>query len=217
MTVRKASWATAALAVTALAMTVSPAFSQATGAKPAAPAAAGAVKPAPVAVVVYIDRNAIFRKSSVGVDMTKQLDGLRKKMEAELSPESKKIQADIQALQAQADVLSPQARQAKVKDIETRRAALQKKIQDRELAIRGGVVNATNQIEQALGPIVQKIMVERKANLMLDRNLVFTGATDLDVTNVVIDRLNKALPKVTVTPMAPKAAPKAAAPAKPAG
>jgi hypothetical protein len=49
---------------------------------------------------------------------------------------------------------------------------------------------------------------------------VVLGATDLDVTSTVIARLNTALPKVTVTPVAPKAAPKAPAkpaPAKPAG
>jgi hypothetical protein len=60
-------------------------------------------------------------------------------------------------------------------------------------------------------------MVERSSNLLLDRGLVVLGATQLDVTQTVITRLNTALPKVTVTPVAPKAVAKPAAPAKPAG
>ena len=48
-------------------------------------------------------------------------------------------------------------------------------------------------------------MIERSANLLLDRGLVVLGATDLDITQTVIGRLNTALPKVTVTPVAPKA------------
>ena len=51
---------------------------------------------------------------------------------------------------------------------------------------------------------------------MLDRGLVVLGATDLDVTAAVIQRLNTSLPKVTVTPVAPKAVAKPA-PGKPNG
>lgn len=215
MTKRTALWAMAAIAASAIAFNAN---AQPVPAKPAAPAAApaaGASKPAPVAVILFLDRGTVLRKSAVGVDMYKQVEGLAKKMEADFAPENKKIQADIQALQAQADVLSPQARQAKVKELETRRQALQKKVQDRQSSIQGGLATARTQIERALAPILEKLLTERKANLLLDRGLVVLGATELDITNDVIGRLNKALPKVTVTPVAPK--PGAAAPAKPAG
>ena len=216
MTNRKARWAMAALAVTTLAFGVSGAYAQPAPAKPAAaPAAAG--KPAPAAVILFLDRGTVLRKSAVGTDMYKQVEALAKKMESDFAPENKKIQADIQALQAQADVLTPQARQAKVKELETRRQALQKKVQDRQAAIQGGLANSRTQIEKALAPILEKLLTERKANLLLDRGLVVLGATELDITQTVIDRLNKSLPKVTVTPVAPKAAAKPATPAKPAG
>lgn len=216
MTNRKARWAMAALAVTTLAFGASTSFAQPAPAKPAAaPAAAG--KPAPAAVILFLDRGTVLRKSAVGTDMYKQVEALAKKMETDFAPENKKIQADIQALQAQADVLTPQARQAKVKELETRRQALQKKVQDRQAAIQGGLANSRTQIEKALAPILEKLLTERKANLLLDRGLVVLGATELDITQTVIDRLNKSLPKVTVTPVAPKAAAKPATPAKPAG
>lgn len=218
MTNRKARWAMAALAVTSLAFGVSSAYAQPAPAKPAAAPAAAAGKPAPAAVILFLDRGTVLRKSAVGVDMYKQVEALAKKMEADFAPENKKIQADIQALQAQADVLTPQARQAKVKELENRRQALQKKVQDRQAAIQGGLANSRTQIEKALAPILEKLLTERKANLLLDRGLVVLGATELDITQTVIDRLNKSLPKVTVTPVAPKAAPaKPATPAKPGG
>ena len=216
MTNRKARWAMAALAVTTLAFGATAAYAQPAPAKPAAaPAAAG--KPAPAAVILFLDRGTVLRKSAVGTDMYKQVEALAKKRENDFAPENKKIQTDIQALQAQADVLTPQARQAKVKELETRRQALQKKVQDRQAAIQAGLGNSRTQIEKALAPILEKLLTERKANLLLDRGLVVLGATELDITQTVIDRLNKSLPKVTVTPVAPKAAAKPATPAKPAG
>jgi len=219
MTIRKARWATAALAATSLVLGVVAANAQPAPAKPAAPAA-GALKPAPAAVILYLDRATILRKSSAGVELQKQAEAIAKKIQADLGPEEKKLQTDIQALQAQADVLAPAARQARIKEIETRRQALQKKVQERQIGLQNGISNARTQMERALSPILEKILVERKANLLLDRGLVVVGVNELDITNVAIERLNKALPKVTVTPVAPKpaaGAKPAAAPAKPGG
>ncbi len=221
MTIRKARWATAALAATSLVFGVIAANAQPAPAKPAAAPAAGALKPAPSAVILYLDRATILRKSAAGVELQKQAEAIAKKIQADLGPEEKKLQADIQALQAQADVLAPAARQARIKEIETRRQALQKKVQDRQIGLQNGISNARTQMERALSPILEKILVERKANLLLDRGLVVVGVNELDITNVAIERLNKALPKVTVTPVAPKpaaaGAKPAAAPAKPGG
>jgi Skp family chaperone for outer membrane proteins len=220
MTTLKARWAKAAIAASVFALTSFAAQAQTAPAKPAAAPAAAAAKPAPTAVILFLDRATVLRKSGAGMELQKQAEAIAKKIQADLGPEDKKIQADIQALQAQADVLSPQARQGKIKEIETRRQALQKKIQERQLALQNGIGNARTQMERSLSPILERIMVERKANLLLDRGLVVLGTNELDITNTAIDRLNKALPKVTVTPVAPKAAAPAkpaAAPAKPAG
>lgn len=221
MTTRRARWAVAAIAASALAFSLTSVSAQPVAPKPVAakPAAPGVAVPAaatPAAVILFLDRGTVLRKSAVGVDMYKQVEALAKKMEADFAPENKKIQTDIQSLQAQADVLTPQARQQKVKDLEARRQALQNKVQARQTSIQGGLATARTTIERALAPILEKLLNERKANLLLDRGLVVLGATQLDITNEVIARLNKSLPKVTVTPAAAKpAAP--AAPAKPGG
>jgi Skp family chaperone for outer membrane proteins len=195
--------------------------------RPAAAPAAPAAKAGP-AVILFVDRGAIVRNSAVGKDMFKQVEALAKKMETDYKPENDKLQSDIQALQAQFQVLAPDAREAKRKELESRRQAFQKKIQDRQAEIQGGMNKARQQLEGALGPILEKMMVERGANLLLDRSMVVLGSVDLDVTQVAIQRLDRQLPKVTVTPQKPPAAAAArpaapaaprpaAAPARPAG
>ena len=201
MTTFMARWAVAAFAAVTLTFAAAAAPTPAPAAAPAAPNAK-----APGAVILFLDRGTVLRTSSVGKDMYAQVEALAKKMEAEFSPENKKLQADVQALQSQAAVLSAEVRQAKIKDLEARRQAFQKKVQARQAAIQNGLGTARSQVEKALGPILQKVMVERGANLLLDRGLVVLGATNLDVTATVIQRLNTALPKVVVTPVAPKPA-----------
>lgn len=220
MTTTKALWAVAAIAAASLAFGTVASQAQPTPAAPAKPAAAAPAKPvaatgkAPAAIILFLDRGTVLRQSAVGKDMYAQVEAMAKKMETEFAPENKKLQADVAALQQQAGVLSQEVRNQKIKELETRRQAFQKKVSDRQAAIQNGLAVARGQVEKALGPILEKIMVERSANLLLDRGLVVLGATDLDVTAVVVQRLNTALPKVTVTPVAPK--PTAAKPAAPA-
>jgi outer membrane protein len=220
MNTPKALWAVAAFAAVTLMLGTAASSAQPAPAKPAAPAgakpAAAATGRAPTAVILFLDRGTVLRQSAVGKDMYKQVEALAKKMETDFAPENKKLQADVQALQTQASVLTPEVRQQRVKELETRRQAFQKKVQDRQAAIQTGLGNSRTQVEKSLAPILEKIMVERGANLLLDRGLVVLGATDLDVTATVIQRLNTTLPKVTVTPVAPKAVAKPAA-TKPAG
>ncbi len=215
----KKLWAGAALAVVALAFGALSATAQPVPAKPAAVAAAkpATTGKAPPAVILFLDRGTVLRQSSVGKDMYAQVEGLAKKMEAEFSPENKKLQTDVAEFQKTAQMMKPEIRAAKIKELEARRAGFQKKVQDRQAAIQNGLGTARTQVEKALGPILEKIMVERGSNLLLDRGLVVLGATSLDVTTVVIQRLNTALPKVTVTPVAPKAVAKPAGAAKPPG
>lgn len=216
----KKLWAGAALAVAALAFGAMSATAQPVPAKPAAATAAkpaAATGRAPAAVILFLDRGTVLRQSAVGKDMYAQVEGLAKKMEADFSPENKKLQADVAAFQQAAQLMKPDVRSGKIKELEGRRAAFQKKVQDRQAAIQNGLGTARTQVEKALGPILEKIMVERGSNLLLDRGLVVLGATNLDVTSTVIARLNTALPKITVTPVAPKAVAKPAGAAKPPG
>lgn len=217
MKTTKALWAVAAFAAASLIGSVTAIAQPATAPKPAA-APAAAAKKAPAAVILFLDRATVLRQSAVGQDMYKQVEGLAKKMEADFAPENKKLQNDVQELQKAAGIMTAEVRQQKVKELEARRAAFQKKVQDRQAAIQAGLANARTSVEKALGPILETIMNERSANLLLDRGLVVLGATDLDVTATVIQRLNTKLPKVVVTPVAPKAAakPTAAKPATPA-
>lgn len=220
MKTTKALWAVAAIAAVTFTFTTM-ANAQPVPPKPAtatAPKPVAATGRAPTAIILFLDRGTVLRQSAVGKGMYAQVEALAKKMETDFAPENKKLQADVQALQSQAAVLSPEVRQQKVKDLEARRQAFQKKVQDRQAAIQAGLANSRTTVEKALGPILEKIMLERSANLLLDRGLVVLGATDLDITQTVIGRLNTALPKVTVTPVAPKAvaAPKPGA-AKPPG
>jgi len=176
-----------ALSMTAAAAAPSPAG------PPAKPAAA---TPAPK--ILVINRAAILQGSKVGQDIVHQVQGFTQSAETEFKAEGEGLRRDQQALQQQIAILAPDVKAKKIKDFQARAAAFQQKVQARQGQIQYGVLKARQQVEQTLGPILQGIMAERGANLLLDRQAVVLGTVDVDVTGQAIQRLDQKLPTVKV-------------------
>ncbi len=169
----------------------------------AALAAAPVSGAAPVARVLMVDLRRVMALSKVGQDIQKQVADLKHQAQAELSGEGQALQRDRAALEQQAAILAPDVKARKARDFDARVAAFQKKLQQRGGLIQGGVLKAQQQVEQALGPVLQGIMQERRATVLLDRSAVLLAPNAIDVTGDVIRRLDMKMPtaKVVLTPL----------------
>ncbi len=86
----------------------------------------------------------------------------------------------------------------KIRDFQAKQAGFQRKVEARQGLIQGGVFKARQQVEAALGPILQGIMQERGANLLLDRTAVVLGTVNVDITAVAVQRLDQRMPSIKV-------------------
>lgn len=161
-------------------------------------AAAPGTGPAPVPRIIVVDRAAILRGSSVGQDIVRQVQAYTTGAEREFKAQQDALQKESQTLQQQVAILAPDVRSQKIKAFQAKEAAFKQKVEARQALIQGGVLKARQQVEGALGPILQGIMQERGANILLDRAAIVLGMVDIDVTRLTIDRLNKKLPTVKV-------------------
>ncbi|MEI9929405.1 MAG: OmpH family outer membrane protein [Rhizomicrobium sp.] len=150
-----------------------------------------------------IDRMMVLRGSKVGQDIVRQVNAYTSQAENELRGQGAALQNDVKAFQQQSAILSADLKAKKMRDLEARRAGLQAQVQKRQTLIQGGFLKAREQVLTALGPIVQGIMVEKGANILLDRNAVMLGARDLDVTPLAIQRLDQKMPSIKVELVAP--------------
>jgi outer membrane protein len=166
---------------------------------PAKPrAAAPATSPVPAPRIIVVDRQAILRASRVGQDIVRQVNAYTSAAESEFRAESVALQKEQAALQQQVAILAPDVRAQKIKAFEAKQQAFKNKVDARQSLIQGGVLKAREQVEAALAPILQGIMQERGANLLLDRGAVVLGMVDIDVTRLTIQRLDQKLPTVKV-------------------
>jgi Skp family chaperone for outer membrane proteins len=164
------------------------------------PAASGVPEPK----ILVIDRSGVLRGSKVGQDIAHQVQGYTQSAEAELRGEAQGLQKEKAALEQQIAILAPDVKNQKIRAFTAKQAAFQAKVQTRQQQIQYGVYLARQQIDKALGPIIQGIMQERGANLLLDRAAIIYGTNgSFDITQTAIQRLDQKLPTVKVQLVTP--------------
>jgi outer membrane protein len=158
---------------------------------------------APTARILLVDLRRVMGASKVGQDIQRQVEALKADATKQLNGEGQELQKEKTQLEQQAAILAPDVKARRIKDFDAKAQAFQQKLQQRGSLIQGGVLKAQQQIEQALGPILQGIMQERGATILLDRTAVLLAPNAIDVTDVVIQRLDMRMPSVKVELTAP--------------
>lgn len=149
--------------------------------------------------ILVIDRTAVLRSSKAGQDIVRQVNIYTDQAEKDLKGQGVALRSQGEALKQQLAILSADVKARKVKDFEGKKNALQAAAQKRQSLIQGGFFKARQQMEQALGPILQGIMKERGANLLMDRSAIVLGTdSSIDVTAVAVQRLNQKMPTIKV-------------------
>ena len=160
---------------------------------------------APAARILMLDMRRIMGLSKVGQDIQRQVEVLKQQATRDLNGEGAALKSEEMQLQQQAAILAPDVKARRIKDFQARATAFQRKIQQRGGLIQGGVIKAQQQIEQALGPILQGIMKERGATILLDRSSILLAPNSIDVTQLVIQRLDMKMPTAKVELTTPPA------------
>lgn len=197
---RKFHFTTRAFAVAAALSISAPIFMGVGAAAQNAPKPTGAT-PAPI--ILVIDRNAILRASKVGQNIVQQVNAYTQAAEKEFKGTAASLRSQQSQLQQQVAILAPDVKAKKIKAFEGQQQAFQQKVQMRQAQIQGGVAQARQQVEAALGPILQQLMAERHANLLLDRQAIVLGTVNVDITGAAVQRLDQKLPALKVQLVTP--------------
>jgi outer membrane protein len=164
----------------------------------------------PQAKIVVLDRAAILQFSKVGQDIARQMQAYANQAKADLQGQGRALQAEGRALQQQVAILAPDLKEKRLEAFRAKEQALQGAAQRKDEQLKAGFAQARATMEQALGPILQQLVKERGANLVLDKQaVVFANSAGFDITGDAINRLNQKLPALKVNlNAAPPAAPK---------
>ena len=160
--------------------------------------------------IVVIDRAAILRFSKVGQDIAKQMQTYANQAKNDLAAQGKALQAEGRNLQQQVAILAPDVKQKRLDAFRAKEEALQGAAQRKDEQLKAALAQGQQAMEAQLGPILQQLVKERGANLVLDKQaVVFANQTGFDITGDAINRLNQKMPAFKINLNAPPpAAPK---------
>ncbi|MBL4893821.1 MAG: OmpH family outer membrane protein [Emcibacter sp.] len=152
----------------------------------------------PVAVIAVIDSRMVRFNSAAGKDIQSQLDKIRARFQAEIAEQENILKEEETTLKSQRSILPKESYDAKVLDFQNKVRTVRSEVQIKNKQLEVALGNAQNELQRALKPILQKILKEHKATMIMDVSLVIEKASGLDVTTKVIEALDQVLPNIKV-------------------
>ena len=145
-----------------------------------------------------IDINKVLTESKAAIDATKQIEKIQKKSEEESKSEDDLIIKERERLIEQQSVMAPEAFEVKVADFEKKVQTYQVERQEKLRKLDQMVQMARAKILDEVKPIINEYAKEVGITVILEKNAVVMSADEMDMTEQVINILNKNLPKIKV-------------------
>ena len=148
--------------------------------------------------VAYLDMKFVLNNSKAGKGVQDFLQKSFKDNQKKFLDQENGLKKEESDLLAQKTILSKEEYQQKTDD-------LRKKVIDYQSQRRAAIEKITTQRAKArakliekLDPILQTYIKENNISLIVDKKNILMGSSNLDLTNIIIEKLNKELPSLSV-------------------
>ncbi len=158
--------------------------------------AKGAPPPAPVIGVLGIPE--IMHASTAAQQVEKIIGERREKLNEDAQKEQVVWREMQQGLANDRSKLSADQIRAREKDLQDRITSAQKTFRDRNRIIQEAGQYGLAQIERMLVSVIRQVSESRGMNLVLHRAQVALNVNEFDITEQVVEQLNKVLPTVSL-------------------
>lgn len=146
--------------------------------------------------ILVIDFQAVLTGSEAFAAVQQRTEEIRNAFRAEFSILERDLRVIEQQLSESRDELPADEFNRMRRDFEGQVVEAQRAAQERRATLDRVVASATDQIRQVLLSIIADVAEEKAASLVLENQTVVLVSTQLDITALVLDRLNSDLPTI---------------------
>lgn len=163
----------------------------------AAPAfAAGEAAGAPSFGVV--DMNKVMQTTNAAKDILNQLEGKRKEYQAQISKEEGSLRSAEQEILKKKDSLSKEEFEKKRAEFEGKVIQGQKMVQSRKRTLDQAFGSSMAHLRREAAKVVAELAREKHYSVVFTQEAVMISTPELDMTAMVIERMNKNVKKIAV-------------------
>ena len=146
--------------------------------------------------VVYIDMNRILKESKVGIFVEKELTKIHNAKLDNFKQIEEKLKKEEIGLISKRNIMAREDFDKKVKVLNEEA----QKYQDERRKWFDGITvkrnNARAEVLESLDPILAEHFEQNQISIMLYKRNIAIGSSELDITDTIIDELNKKLPSI---------------------
>ena len=148
--------------------------------------------------IAYLDMKFVLNNSKAGKGAQDYLQKTFKENQDVFAEREKKLKKDENDLLEQKTILSKVEYQKKADSLRKkvidyqsqRRTAFDKITKQRS--------DARNKLIETLDPILNSYIKENNISAVIDKKFILGGQTDFDITNIIVEKLNKELPSLNL-------------------
>ena len=148
--------------------------------------------------VVYVDMNRILTESKVGVFVEKELTKIHKGNLDKFKKFQEAIKKDEIDLISKRNVMSGEEFNEKLKALREKSADYQKQRREKFEKINEKRNNATTEVMKSLEPILSTYAEQNQISFIIEQKSIVVGKSEFDVTNDIIEELDKKLPSIKI-------------------
>ena len=152
--------------------------------------------------IAVVNMDKIQSEAKVLEDLHKQRASFESKLKSKLEKEQKAIEKEKADIEKSQDVLSQEALQRRVVEYQRRINNFQRTLSESAQSIETSYQDALTTIQKKhLDPIIEGVIAKKKLDLVIDGRMARMGSNvaELDVTDDVINALNKKVSSVKMT------------------
>lgn len=155
--------------------------------------------------IITYDQARVMRDTTGGKDITTKVTAIGTSMKTELETEGRALDTEGKSLETRTANLTREALAADTTlrtQLETfgrKRQAYQQKGQIRQAELQRTEQTAWAEFFKVMQPVIQEVANERAAQVVLERSTMAYSAPNLDVTDLIISKMNARSPSFTVT------------------
>lgn len=146
--------------------------------------------------IVYIDVDRIMNQSDVGKDLSKQLESLNNKNIEKFKKKEKELAEIEKNIIKQKNILSKEEFEKKVNNLQSNIRNYKNNINVSSKDISKKRIEATSKILTALKPILAEYSEKNSISLILEKKSVVIGKSELEITNQILELVNKKIKKI---------------------
>lgn len=151
---------------------------------------------APITGLCALNLQGVFARSTAGQGLNARLQELQQEIAGELAPYQQTIEAEDQALSTSGASLPDAERQQRTQALQQRFAEFQQLRQTRLQELEYTEFMQRRALGAAVDPIVAAVYQERGCSILLNRAEVFYLNPQMEISELVLQRLNQQLPSL---------------------